>query len=144
MVRLNDTVEKTMFYGAKPITFERAKELRLNPTAAERIIWETLRNKKMLGLRFKHQHPIDIFIADFYCHSLKLVIEVDGEIHNTEENKEYDDSRTAEFENYGITVLRFTNDDVLNNIEMVRDVIASKCKKLMRKMKLPSRTPLIP
>ena len=133
MVRLNDTVEKTMFYGAKPITFERAKELRLNPTAAEQVLWEILRNKKMLGLRFKHQHPINIFIADFYCHTLKLVIEVDGGIHNTEENKEYDNNRTAEFKNYGITVLRFTNDEVLNNIEMVRNVIASECKRLMQK-----------
>ncbi len=131
MVRLNDTVEKTMYFGAKPITFERAKELRLNPTVAERILWETLRNKKMLGLRFKHQHPINKFIADFYCHTLKLVIEVDGEIHNTEENREYDDNRTAAFESYDITVLRFTNDEVFTNIEKVRDIIASECKKLL-------------
>ncbi len=75
--------------------------------------------------------PINKFIADFYCHTLKLVIEVDGEIHNTEENREYDDNRTAEFERYGITVLRFTNDEVFTNIEKVRDIIASECKKLL-------------
>ena len=133
MVRLNDTVEKTMFYGAKSITFERAKELRLNPTVAERVLWQILRNKKMLGLRFKRQHPINKFIADFYCHSLKLVIEVDGEIHNTTENKEYDENRTAELENYGISVLRFTNGEVLNNIERVRNIITSECKNLLEK-----------
>jgi very-short-patch-repair endonuclease len=140
MARLKDTVEKTMFFGAKPITFERAKELRLNPTEAEVILWEILRNKKMLGIRFKHQHPINKFIADFYCHPLRLVIEVDGEIHNTKENKEYDDNRTVEFESYGITVLRFTNDEVLNNIEMVRSIITSECKKMMQ-IKLPPHTP---
>jgi very-short-patch-repair endonuclease len=131
MVRLNDTVEKTMFYGAKPLIFERAKELRQNPTEAENILWQLLRSNKMLGLRFKHQHPISIFIADFYCHKLKLVIEVDGEIHQTEKNKEYDENRTAELESYGITVIRFTNKEILENPDLVGRIIETECRKLL-------------
>ncbi len=120
-----------MFYSAKPITFERAKELRENPTKAERSLLSVLCKNQMLGLRFKHQHPISIFIADFYCHKLKLVIEVDGEIHNRKESVEYDENRTAELESYGITVIRFTNEEVLENIEQVRDRIKIECERLL-------------
>jgi len=98
MPKLSNPVERTMFYGAKPIIFERAKALRQNLTKAEKALWDILRKKQMLGLRFKQQHPISIFIADFYCHAIKLVIEVDGNIHNTEENKNYDKARTDELE----------------------------------------------
>ncbi len=76
MTQLKNTIERTMFYGAKPIIFERVKALRENPTKAEIALWSILRKKQMMGLRFKH--PICIFIADFYCHSIKLVIEVDN------------------------------------------------------------------
>ena len=69
-----------MFYGAKRNIFQRAKELRKNMTVTEQLLWRRL-NKKQLGVRFKRQHPIDIFIADFYCHQYKLVVEVDGEYH---------------------------------------------------------------
>jgi very-short-patch-repair endonuclease len=128
---LNNTVERTMFYGAKPIIFERAKTMRQNPTIAEKTLWEQLRNNQILGLRFKHQHPIDIFIADFYCHKIKLVIEVDGDVHNSEENKEYDQNRTAELENFGITVIRFKNEDVLDTINETKTKIETICKQLL-------------
>jgi len=59
-----------MFYNAKPIIFERAKAMRSDMTLAEKAVWGLLSSKKMLGYRFKAQHPIDIFIADFYCHEL--------------------------------------------------------------------------
>jgi very-short-patch-repair endonuclease len=131
MVRLSNTVERTMFYGAKPVTFERAKELRENPTEAEKLLWGILKKKQMLGLRFKHQHPISIFIADFYCHPIKLVIEVDGEIHNNKENKDYDANRTFELEELGIKVLRFTNHQVIYDIESVRSKIEAQCRVLM-------------
>ena len=130
MVKLSNTVDRTMFYGAKPITFERAKKLRKNSTKAEQMLWSELCKNQMLGLRFKHQHPISIFIADFYCHKLKLVIEVDGEIHNNAESIEYDQNRTAELESYGITVIRFTNEAVLENIEQLRDRIKIECERL--------------
>jgi cyclase len=69
-----------MFYGAGPDLFAKAEENRLNPTESEARLWGALR-KSQLGLRFKRQHPIDRFIVDFYCHKLRLVIEVDGEYY---------------------------------------------------------------
>ncbi|MHB9141850.1 MAG: endonuclease domain-containing protein [Paludibacter sp.] len=105
-----------MFYGAKRTIFQNACELRKEMTPAEKLLWSRL-NKSQFGVRFKPQQPIDIFIADFYCHKYKLVVEVDGKIH--ESQKEYDENRTAELERFGLTVIRFTNDEVFNDIEKV-------------------------
>ncbi|HHZ64778.1 MAG TPA: endonuclease domain-containing protein [Flavobacteriales bacterium] len=112
------TVEYTMFYGAKANTFQAAKTLRNNETEAEKCLWERL-NKKQLGYKFRRQHPIKIFIADFYCHQLKLVIEVDGGIHLLPEQREYDIGREEEMEQFDIRIIRFTNKEVLGNIEKV-------------------------
>ena len=117
-----------MFYNARPIIFERAKVMRENMTQAEKVVWELLKEKKMVGLRFKAQHPIDIFIADFYCHALKLVIEIDGEIHKSKDQKEYDIGREAELEHWGIKVIRFTNEEVKKNIEHVKKEIEHECE----------------
>ena len=113
-------VELSMFYGASPKTFEFAKELRNNLTEAEAFLWARLRNKQ-LGVRFRSQHPIDRFIADFYCHPSKLVVEVDGDIHKKQ--KEYDINREAELDRFGIRVVRFSNEQVLDDIEMVINLI---------------------
>ena len=107
-----------MFYGAAPSVFEFAKELRENMTEAEKKLWSRLHNKQ-LGHRFKPQHPISGFVADFYCHKAKLVIEVDGKIHLGREEKQYDENREAVLKKFGIKVIRFTNDEVLNGIENV-------------------------
>ncbi|MBS2099857.1 endonuclease domain-containing protein [Carboxylicivirga linearis] len=98
-----------MFYNAKPHIFEKAKALRKNMTKAELILWGKLKGKQILNLRFRTQHPIDIFIADFYCHRIKLVIEVDGDIHLKQQQIEYDIGREAELNNGGIKVIRFSN-----------------------------------
>ena len=113
---LKKSVNTTMFYNAKPTIFERAKLLRANMTDAELKLWSYLRNNK-LGVRFKAQHPIDLFIADFYCHQVKLVVEVDGSIHNLQ--ADYDEGRTEEIERFGIVVIRFTNDEVIHHIDKV-------------------------
>ena len=113
-------VELSMFYGASPKTFEFAKELRNNLTEAEAFLWARLRNKQ-LGVRFRSQHPIDRFIADFYCHPSKLVVEVDGDIHKKQ--KEYDINREAELDRFGIRVVRFSNEQVLDDILMVINLI---------------------
>jgi len=105
-----------MFFGAKRDLFQKAENLRLNLTNAEKILWERL-NRNQLGYRFKSQHPIDIFIVDFYCHKLGLVIEIDGKIHLLQH--EYDSGRTSELEKYGLKVIRFTNNEVINDIENV-------------------------
>ena len=116
-----------MFYGAKAHIFEKAKQLRENMTEAESIIWEFLRKNKVMGYRFKPQHPIDIFIADFYCHKLKLVIEIDGEIHKTKESIRYDTSRSEEMVRLGIKVIRVMNDEVLNNLTQTKQIIIKAC-----------------
>ena len=74
-----------MWKGATPRIFSNAKKLRDNATDSENILWEALRNKRLDGYKFRRQHPLAIYIADFYCHELKLVIEVDGGYHQTKE-----------------------------------------------------------
>ena len=106
-------------WAAKPDIFCKAKELRKSMTVAEEILWEHLRDNKLDGLKFRRQHPLDIFIADFYCHEKKLVIELDGGIHDSLEQKEYDEGRTFELEEKGFKILRFRNEEVINNIEDV-------------------------
>lgn len=92
-------------------------------TLAEKLLWEELRKKDIFKVRFKRQHPIDIFVVDFYCHTYKLAIEVDGDIHLKEEVQEYDDGRSHDIEKLGIKILRFTNKEVIENIEMVKQRI---------------------
>ncbi len=108
-----------MYYGSNQNIQSNAKDLRKQETKAEEILWNYLKNRQILGLKFRRQHPIDIFIADFYCHEKRLVIEVDGEIHNTPDNKIYDLSRTDELNNHNIKVIRFTNHQVINNVKEV-------------------------
>ncbi len=113
------TIERQMFYGANPEIFENAKELRKNMTVAEKILWEYLSNNKIDGFRFKSQHPISRFIADFYCHKAKLVIEIDGGYHLSKAQKELDKGREAEFENFGLRIIRFNNSQVEEDIGFV-------------------------
>ncbi len=90
--------------------------LKKNPTEAEKVIWEYLRNKKT-GFRFRRQHIIDIYIPDFVCLTKKVVIEIDGKIHL--KNKEKDGIRTCRFIELGYDILRFTNEEVLENPRLV-------------------------
>ncbi|HNY14514.1 MAG TPA: endonuclease domain-containing protein [Bacteroidales bacterium] len=108
-------IERNMFYGAGKNIFEKAHLLRNRMTLCEKIMWDELRNRRTFKVRFRRQHPIDIFIVDFYCHEIRLAIEIDREVHLKEEVMEYDDGRTHEIEKYGIRILRFTNNDVLKH-----------------------------
>ena len=104
------------------IARQLARELRKNPTPAETKFWQHLRNKQFMGFKFLRQHPIFIylderkrfFIADFYCHELLLVIEVDGEIHRKQ--RDYDEMRSQLLKGKMINIIRFTNDEVLDNL----------------------------
>jgi very-short-patch-repair endonuclease len=118
--------QREMFYGAIPVIFERAKLLRENQTEAEMFLWNYLSKNQRKGFRFKQQHPIHLFIADFYCHKGKLVIEVDGSVHNEERQKQKDEGRDYFMRDLGLKVLRFTNGEVLNNIEKVLAEIDSQ------------------
>jgi imidazole glycerol-phosphate synthase subunit HisF len=120
---------ENMFYGSiKPI-FARAEELRKNPTHEEMLLWQFLKAKK-LGVRFKRQHPIWLYIADFYCHELKLVIEVDGSIHNMKEVIEHDRLREEDITRLGIDIIRFSNKEIRTKIEDVVEKISKKIKEL--------------
>ena len=101
---------------------ERARELRKQPTPAEQALWDRLRNKRLLGFKFRRQHPIDCYITDFCCARAQLVVEIDGESHASQ--AEHDDSRTAHLEDLGYTVIRFTNEQVLGCPQAVLDEIA--------------------
>jgi very-short-patch-repair endonuclease len=105
--------------GATPKIFENGRILKQNLTVAEFMLWEALRGRRLNGFKFRRQHPINKFIADFYCHEPKLIIELDGGIHELKENKEYDIERSEELERLGIKVIRFKNEDVLGNLDWV-------------------------
>jgi very-short-patch-repair endonuclease len=94
-----------------------AKQLRKTLTPAEQQLWQALRGGKLAGLKFRRQHPVGNFILDFYCAAHKLVVEVDGGIHETQ--IEYDAARTNELESYGYKIVRFTNEVVLHQLETV-------------------------
>ncbi len=96
---------------------ERAKQLRKRPTEAETKLWNRLRRKQLDGLRFRRQAPIGPYIVDFFCPTAKLVVELDGGQHATQEA--YDERRTQWLEARGYQVRRFWNNDVLENIEGV-------------------------
>jgi very-short-patch-repair endonuclease len=108
---------------AKPDIYKNAKELRKSMTEAEEILWKHLRNNKLNGLKFRRQHPLDIYIADFYCHQKELIIEIDGGVHDTPEQEEYDNGRTFELEEKGFKVLRFRNEEVLYDVKSVLERI---------------------
>ena len=104
-----------------PELVEQAREMRKNPTEAEKKLWYGfLRSFRHRVLR---QRPIDNYIVDFYCAKLKLVIEVDGDSHFREDAYRFDEKRTKILEGYGLRVLRFTNIEVLKNFEAVCEAI---------------------
>ena len=101
---------------------ENARSNRKYPTEAERSLWQYLRGDA-LGVRFRRQHPIAGYIADFVCLPARLVVEVDGEYHFTQEQQELDSTRTKLINDAGFKVIRFTNEEVVGNIDYVIQVI---------------------
>ena len=97
--------------------FVKAKELRRNMTPAERKLWHMLKGERLSGLHVRRQQAIRGFIVDFYCHRLRLVIEVDGSVHDM--NLQHDVERTKALADTGMTVLRFSNNQIFENIGLV-------------------------
>lgn len=110
--------------NAKGSTYENAKFLREVKTKAEERLWEKLRNRQLNDLKFRRQHPFGGFVLDFYCHKIKLCIEVDGNIHNDKLMTENDSERTKVLNENGINVIRFKNEDVMSHIDIVLKKIA--------------------
>ena len=120
-------MKNKMFAGAENLLFRRAGELRRQQTFAEELLWNYLRAKP-LGFKFRRQHPYSNYIFDFYCHSLKLVLEVDGSIHEKEEVKQNDIERQQQLEQQGLTFLRFTN----NEIKLQPEKVIQKIEKYLQ------------
>ena len=101
----------------------RAKQLRQAMTRAETLLWRSLKANRVDGLGFRRQAPIRNYIADFACFSAKLIVELDGESHDFEERQKADQNRDAFFVSEGFQVLRFTNEQVMSNLEGVVEII---------------------
>jgi very-short-patch-repair endonuclease len=111
-----------------PEMTERARSLRRQMTWPEKLIWSRIKNKQLLGLKFRKQHPVGPFIADFYCASLNLVIEIDGMSHK---DLEADAVRQRRLEDIGMTVVRYLNDDVIADLDAVIDDLSRRATTLM-------------
>ena len=114
---------------------QKARENRKNPTPAEKKLWyEVLGNRQLDNLKFTRQKPLDMYIVDFYCAELMLAIEIDGHTHADQEH--YDRRRTENLNRYGIEVIRYTNAEVLNNLEGVYQDLCKRISERKRKKTL--------
>lgn len=111
------------YYNAPIEKQKLAREFRKELTFAEDRFWKMVHNRKLLNLKIRREHPIGPFIADFYCHDLKLVIEIDGDIHLVPHIKQRDISREYYLRTLGLSVIRFTNEDVLFNPDIIEEKI---------------------
>jgi very-short-patch-repair endonuclease len=109
--------------GTTPSIKQAAKQLRKTLTSAEEVLWNALRNRQLAGLKFRRQYPVGRFILDFFCPTCKLVIEVDGEIHD--QQLDYDTARTQQLKSHGYRVLRFSNRHILTNLPAVLSEIVA-------------------
>ena len=128
MVYLGRTIDREFYFGARKKMRDTARTLRKSMTQSEKIFWQQVRRNKILGMNFRRQHPINQFIVDFYCHAAKLVIEIDGSIHEIPESKEHDENRSFELEMLGLKVLRFSNDQVQNDMDKVIELVTKEVK----------------
>ena len=116
-----------------PQLLEFAKTMRHNSTDAEHLMWQLLRAKRFMNLKFRRQHVIKPYIVDFYCHEIGLVIELDGSQHGTDDAIEYDAERTKFLEALGLTVVRYWNYDVLGRTVVVLEDLWRVCFELKSK-----------
>ncbi|MGN6619044.1 MAG: acetylglutamate kinase [Ilyomonas sp.] len=122
-------MKDNMFYGATNLIFQRATELRNTMTPSEEAMWNELHINRW-KLKFRRQHPIANYIVDFYCHQLKLVIELDGSVHELDDVKRNDAERETYLTGLGLTVLRFNNEEVFKHKEAVLNKIEETIQKI--------------
>ena len=108
---------------------KQARENRKNMTPPEKKIWHEILSRKQTGYKFLRQHAIGHYIPDFYCRELKLIIEIDGESHSLQEV--YDTKRTSYFASKGLAVIRFSNRDVLSNIDGIKEFLFREISKTL-------------
>jgi very-short-patch-repair endonuclease len=126
MTKDNPYHDNSMWKGAPSEIFRRAEKLRNDPTKAEQKLWEELQLNPFKKFHFRRQHPINHFIADFYSHKMKLIIEVDGAYHQSEDQQRKDKIRTDQLNFQEIEIIRFTNQEVMEDIETVLKAINEK------------------
>jgi cyclase len=128
--------KRDLFLGAYGYLFEMARRLRRNETEAEKLLWSKLCTIQ-LGVKFRRQHPLLEYVVDFYCHSHRLVIEVDGSVHNRR-CAIFDDSvRSQALKEFNIEIIRFTNNEVFLDIESVLERIRVQLNKSRTCTKYP-------
>ncbi len=113
-----------------PQLLQFAKPMRHTATDAEHLMWQLLRAKRFMNLKFRRQHVIKPYIVDFYCHELGLVIELDGSQHGIDDSVEYDVERTKFLEALGLTAVRYWNHDVLSRADVVLEDLLNVCCEL--------------
>jgi very-short-patch-repair endonuclease len=101
----------------------RARQMRREDTPGEKKAWIQLKDRRTLGLKFRRQVPIDRYIVDFYCHEIRVIIEIDGGVHHRPGQAEWDTERMARLEELGYRVLRIANEDVLKHPEVLFEMI---------------------
>ncbi|WP_262151974.1 endonuclease domain-containing protein [Chryseobacterium foetidum] len=131
MKKFKPNYDEGMWKGASGSSFSKAKSLRINETQTEKILWEKLRNNQFRGFKFRRQHPINLFIADFYCHQLKLIIEIDGQYHNFQEQIKKDRERTEILESNGLQVIRFSNNEIMEDLDKIISEINEKIDEIL-------------
>jgi len=108
-----------------PDLSDRARQLRKDQTRAEKLVWKMLRNRKMFGLKFRRQVPIDRYIADFCCPEIRLIIEIDGGGHGQPQQAGLDAERDRRLTELGYKVVRIPNHEILNDPDWFSEVIRS-------------------
>jgi len=116
------TIHFTISRQTRNLLIEQARQMRKNPTTSEAVLWKHIRQNQLAGYKFRRQHIIGPFIVDFYCPVMRLIIEVDGEIH--QQQQDYDSIRDDNLRMMGYKILRFENVKVLNNLNDVLKVIS--------------------
>ena len=114
--KTNPRFEYPIYYGADLEILKLARLNRKQMTVAENMLWKHIKERKVLGMKFRRQHPVACFIADFYCHQLKLIVEIDGGYHDDQEQHELDQGREKELQDMGLTIIRFWNEEVEKDV----------------------------
>lgn len=107
---------------------EFRQELRNNATKAETKLWQALKRSQLDNKKFRRQHSINNYIVDFYCPSEKLIIEIDGKVHDNSISNDYDYKRTKQLQELGFKVIRFSNDEVFKNLDLILEAIKQEFK----------------
>ena len=128
-INISLIIKMTQLYN-KNSEKEKRRKLRQDIVKAEKIIWDKIRNRQIEDCKFRRQYSVDKFVIDFYSPILKLAIEIDGESHFKDGMAEYDRERQNYIESLGIRFIRFTNNDVYENLDGVLESIALKVREL--------------